>query len=124
MTNAQIFRTREGGKIDREEKIYFIFNGKKYYGYKGDTLASALLANGIHLIGTDVPQKVSLVSENCWSSSCSALNSPELFQSFNFISFQDICTTLNATVMCPDCDQCGFWKLGAACSMVEFRSNS
>ena len=51
MTNAQIFRTREGGKIDREEKISFIFNGKKYYGYKGDTLASALLANGIHLIG-------------------------------------------------------------------------
>ena len=51
MTNAQIFRTQEGGKIDREEKISFIFNGKKYYGYKGDTLASALLANGIHLIG-------------------------------------------------------------------------
>ena len=51
MTNAQIFRTREGGKIDREVKISFIFNGKKYYGYKGDTLASALLANGIHLIG-------------------------------------------------------------------------
>ena len=51
MTNAQIFRTREGGKIDRERKISFIFNGKKYYGYKGDTLASALLANGIHLIG-------------------------------------------------------------------------
>ena len=44
MTNTQIFRTREGGKIDRDEKISFIFNGKKYYGYKGDTLASALLA--------------------------------------------------------------------------------
>ena len=47
----QEFRTISGGLIDRSKEISFIFNGKKYLGYKGDTLASALLANGIHLIG-------------------------------------------------------------------------
>ena len=47
----QEFRTSSGGIIDRSKEISFIFNGKKYYGYRGDTLASALLANGIHLIG-------------------------------------------------------------------------
>jgi len=45
------YRLPSGGKINRNEKISFKFNGKKFFGYKGDTLASALLANGIHLIG-------------------------------------------------------------------------
>ena len=38
-------------KYNRDIKIPFKFNGKTYFGYEGDTLASALLANGIHLIG-------------------------------------------------------------------------
>jgi len=45
------FRLSSGGEINRTEKISFKFNGKIYFGYKGDTLASALLANGIHLVG-------------------------------------------------------------------------
>ena len=48
---SQEFRIASGGLIDRSKEISFIFNGKKYTGYKGDTLASALLANGVHLIG-------------------------------------------------------------------------
>ncbi len=48
---SQEFRITSGGLIDRNKEISFIFNGKKYTGYKGDTLASALLANGVHLIG-------------------------------------------------------------------------
>ena len=48
---SQEFRITSGGLIDRSKEISFIFNGKKYTGYKGDTLASALLANGVHLIG-------------------------------------------------------------------------
>ena len=48
---SQEFRILAGGLIDRNREISFIFNGKKYIGYKGDTLASALLANGVHLIG-------------------------------------------------------------------------
>ncbi|MDA7552180.1 sarcosine oxidase subunit alpha family protein [Candidatus Pelagibacter sp.] len=37
--------------VDETTNVLFKFNGKKYYGFKGDTLASALLANGIHLVG-------------------------------------------------------------------------
>jgi sarcosine oxidase, subunit alpha len=45
------FRTPEGGRIDRNEPLSFVFDGRCYQGYRGDTLASALLANGVHLIG-------------------------------------------------------------------------
>ena len=37
--------------IDQTTRLSFKFNGEKLYGYKGDTLASALLANNIHLVG-------------------------------------------------------------------------
>ena len=37
--------------IDQTTRISFKFNGQKLYGFKGDTLASALLANNIHLVG-------------------------------------------------------------------------
>jgi len=45
------FRLESGEGINQTEKISFKFNGKTLFGYKGDSLASALLANGIHLIG-------------------------------------------------------------------------
>lgn len=45
------FRLPNGGLIDRNQPISFTFDGKKYSGFKGDTLASALIANGIHLMG-------------------------------------------------------------------------
>ena len=48
---SQRFRTETGGRVDRESEVQFSFNGKNYTGLKGDTLSSALLANGIHLIG-------------------------------------------------------------------------
>ena len=48
---SQEFRLNKLGYIDRDKKISFKFNGKKYFGYKGDTLASALIANGVHLVG-------------------------------------------------------------------------
>jgi sarcosine oxidase subunit alpha len=37
-------------RIDLSKKINFHFNGKKYNGYSGDTIASALLANGVSLV--------------------------------------------------------------------------
>src|SRR5688572_25537458 len=40
------FRLPHGGEIDRRKEITFSFNGQKMIGYAGDTLASALLANG------------------------------------------------------------------------------
>jgi len=45
------YRLSSGGEINRRERISFKFNGKTFFGYKGDTLASALLANGVHLVG-------------------------------------------------------------------------
>ena len=48
---SQTYRLNNSGQINRDKKISFKFNGKKYFGYEGDTLASALIANGVHLIG-------------------------------------------------------------------------
>ena len=42
----QNFRLSDGGLINRDKKLSFKFNNKTYYGYEGDTLASALIANG------------------------------------------------------------------------------
>ena len=40
------FRLPEGGRIDRRRPLAFTFNGERMSGFAGDTLASALLANG------------------------------------------------------------------------------
>ncbi len=45
------FRTANGGRIDRARTLRFRFDGAAYEGLAGDTLASALLANGVHLVG-------------------------------------------------------------------------
>ncbi|MFT4634633.1 MAG: sarcosine oxidase subunit alpha [Arenicella sp.] len=44
-------RVADGGRIDRTKPISFSFDGKQYNGCHGDTIASALLANGVRLIG-------------------------------------------------------------------------
>jgi sarcosine oxidase subunit alpha len=48
MTTA--YRLSEGGRIERDRPLSFTFNGKRYVGYAGDTLASALLANGVSVV--------------------------------------------------------------------------
>ena len=45
------FRLPAGGQIDRNAPIDFTFDGKPFSGLKGDTLASALLANGQMMMG-------------------------------------------------------------------------
>ena len=47
----QVNRLHVGGTIDRTRPLGFSFNGQKLQGYQGDTLASALLANDIYLVG-------------------------------------------------------------------------
>lgn len=42
-------RLASGGLIDRSKTLHFTFDGKTYAGHPGDTLASALLANGVVL---------------------------------------------------------------------------
>ncbi len=44
-------RTDRGGLIDRSKPLSFSFDGRILTGFAGDTLASALLANGVHLVG-------------------------------------------------------------------------
>ena len=40
-----------GGLINRDKTLSFNFDGKSFEGFEGDTLASALLANGVRLMG-------------------------------------------------------------------------
>ena len=52
MSNAfRIADTGTAARIDRNRPLSFTFNGRRLQGYAGDTLASALLANGVHLVG-------------------------------------------------------------------------
>ena len=44
-------RLENNKNLNQTKKISFLFDGKKYVGYKGDTLASALLSNGVRLFG-------------------------------------------------------------------------
>ena len=48
---SQPFRLAGFGSVDRSRPFGFTFDGVAYEGYAGDTLASALIANGVHLIG-------------------------------------------------------------------------
>ena len=48
---SQPNRLATGGRIDRQAPVRFTFNGKRFQGFRGDTLASALLANGISVVG-------------------------------------------------------------------------
>ncbi len=45
------YRLDTGGLIDRNAPVTFSFDGQSYQGFQGDTLASALLANGVTLMG-------------------------------------------------------------------------
>ena len=47
----QINRLTGEGRIDKDKPVNFRFNDKSYTGFVGDTLASALLSNGIRMIG-------------------------------------------------------------------------
>jgi methylglutamate dehydrogenase subunit C len=48
---SQPNRLRGGGLIDRSKAVRFSFDGRQLTGHQGDTLASALLANGVKLVG-------------------------------------------------------------------------
>jgi sarcosine oxidase subunit alpha len=44
-------RTPAGGRVDRSRPLSFRFDGQTFRGLLGDSLASALLANGVHVLG-------------------------------------------------------------------------
>jgi heterotetrameric sarcosine oxidase gamma subunit len=45
------YRLDQGGQVDRSRPLSFRFDGRAYQGFAGDTLASALLANGVRIFG-------------------------------------------------------------------------
>ncbi|MEZ5811200.1 MAG: sarcosine oxidase subunit alpha family protein [Rhizobiaceae bacterium] len=51
MATTQTHRLAEGGIVDRMKPLSFTFDGATHTGYVGDTLASALIANGVRLVG-------------------------------------------------------------------------
>ncbi|OBQ87726.1 sarcosine oxidase subunit alpha [Mesorhizobium sp. WSM3873] len=51
MRGNQANRLAAGGLIDRSTPLSFRFDGKTLSGFQGDTLASALVANGVKLVG-------------------------------------------------------------------------
>ena len=50
-TRMTSYRLPNRGRVDHGTPVRFTFDGKSYQGLAGDTLASALLANGVHLMG-------------------------------------------------------------------------
>jgi sarcosine oxidase subunit alpha len=48
------FRLAAGGRVDRDEPLRFTFDGREYTGLRGDTLASALLANGVRTVARSI----------------------------------------------------------------------
>ena len=48
---SQINRLMRRGLVDRDKSLSFQFDGQRLEGHPGDTLAAALLANGIRLVG-------------------------------------------------------------------------
>ncbi|OXY92430.1 sarcosine oxidase subunit alpha family protein [Streptomyces diastatochromogenes] len=51
---TQPYRLSTGGRVDRSAPLTFTFDGTEYQGFRGDTLASALLANGVIQAGTSI----------------------------------------------------------------------
>ncbi|SHH62100.1 sarcosine oxidase subunit delta family protein [Streptomyces sp. 3214.6] len=52
--DSQPHRLATGGRVDRTAPLTFTFDGTRYQGFRGDTLASALLANGIIAAATSI----------------------------------------------------------------------
>lgn len=45
------YRLENTERLDRQSNINFTFDGKQYQGFKGDSLASALMSNGVSIVG-------------------------------------------------------------------------
>ncbi|MBM4793732.1 sarcosine oxidase subunit alpha family protein [Streptomyces sioyaensis] len=53
-TPANPHRLARGGRIDRSASLSFTFDGTRYHGHRGDTLASALLASGVRTVAPSI----------------------------------------------------------------------
>ncbi len=50
MSRRGPYRLSAGGQIDRDRSVRFRFDGRQYSGYQGDSLASALLGEGVRTV--------------------------------------------------------------------------
>lgn len=48
--SSQSYRLESGGLVDRGRVVRFRFDGRAYTGFPGDTVASALIAHGRHMV--------------------------------------------------------------------------
>ena len=89
------FRVEGAGRIDRTCPLSFTFNGRAYQGWRGDTLASALLANGVGLVarsfkfhrprgiftaGSEEPSALVQLEEGAWSEPNARATMIELYE--------------------------------------------
>jgi sarcosine oxidase subunit alpha len=51
MSRRGPYRLATGGRVDRSRAVRFSFDGRELSGLEGDTVASALLANGVRVVG-------------------------------------------------------------------------
>jgi len=51
MMKGSSYRLPQGGRIDRSRPLSFTLDGERITGFAGDTLASAMLAHGVALVG-------------------------------------------------------------------------
>ena len=89
------FRLEGWGRVDRTSPLSFVFNGRAYRGYRGDTLASALLANGVLLLarsfkfhrprgiftaGSEEPSALVQLEHGAWSEPNARATMVELYE--------------------------------------------
>ena len=87
-------RLAAGGCVDRSRPLRFTFDGREYTGHAGDTLASALLANGVSVVGrsfklhrprgllaagVEEPNALMQVGEGAWSTANLRATEVELY---------------------------------------------
>ncbi|HVF65983.1 MAG TPA: 2Fe-2S iron-sulfur cluster-binding protein [Casimicrobiaceae bacterium] len=96
MSVTQPFRLATGGGlVDRGKPLAFSFDGIDYQGFAGDTLASALLANGVHLVarsfkyhrprgifsaGTEEPNALVQLEQGAWTEPNVRATTQELYE--------------------------------------------
>ena len=88
-------RLASGGCVDRTRPLRFTFDGRAYTGHAGDTLASALLANGVSVVGrsfklhrprgllaagVEEPNALMQVGEGAWSTANLRATEVELYE--------------------------------------------
>ena len=58
-------RIKGRGRVNIDKPVRFTFDGETFQGYEGDTVASALLANGVHLMGRSFKYHDTEVRSRC-----------------------------------------------------------